>query len=58
LWTLSLASAANEALVDFDGCRFAVFDFVNAYGARVYAGLASVTFAVVNHYFYHFYILY
>ena len=54
LWALSFTSAANEALVNFDGYRFTVFHLVNAYGAGVYAGFASIAFTVVNHYFYHF----
>jgi hypothetical protein len=58
LRALGFASAANEALVNFDWCGFAVFHLVNAYWAGVYAGFASIALGVVNHYFYHVSYLY
>jgi hypothetical protein len=53
LRALSFACATNEALVNFDGCGFAVLNFVFTDWAGVYAGFASVAFCLVNHYFYH-----
>ena len=58
LWALSFTSAANETLVNFNGCRFAVFHLVNAYWTGVYAGFASIALVAVNHYFYHVSYLY
>jgi len=51
--TLCFACSANEAFVYFGWDGFAVFHFVNAYWACVYAGFASSTFVVINLYFYH-----
>jgi hypothetical protein len=53
LWALCFTSATNEALVNLDGCGFAVFHLINAYRTGVYAGFASIAFVAVNHYFYH-----
>jgi hypothetical protein len=58
VWTLSFTSSANQALVYFDGEGFAVLDFVNAYGAGVYAGFAPVALFAINYDFYHVYTSY
>jgi hypothetical protein len=54
LGALRFACTANEAFVNFDGNRFAVFHFVDTDRAGVYAAFASVAFSFVNYNFYHY----
>jgi hypothetical protein len=51
--TLSFTRSADKTLVNFGGHRLRLFDFVDADGARVHAGLASGAFRVINYYLYH-----
>ena len=53
LRTLRFAGTANQALLDFDRCGFAVFKLVDTYWTGVHAGFAPRTLRAVNHYFYH-----
>jgi hypothetical protein len=52
-WTLAFASSADQAFFNLDWRRFAAFDFVDAYWARVYAGFASVAFFGIHNNLYH-----
>jgi hypothetical protein len=53
LWALCFAGSADEAVFRFGWVRFAIFDFVDADGAGVDTGFASVAFCVIYYYFYH-----
>jgi hypothetical protein len=50
---LCFACSAYKTLVDVYWDGFAVFDFVDAYGASVCAGFASGASIIVYYYFYH-----
>jgi hypothetical protein len=51
--TLGFACSADQALFNFGWHRLALFDFIDADRASVYAGFASGALAVINYYFYH-----
>ncbi len=52
VWALSFAGSADQALFNLYWHGLAVFDFVNAHGASVYAGLATSALVIINYYFY------